>query len=80
MKLRDWYNFNFGNEQFRCNFGDIYVKVFRKESPKSDDVIFTQLMSPEDMIYLFGDYKVFIVGKHEENAYWTMKVCICKAD
>lgn len=23
MKLRDWYNFNFGNEQFNCNIGEV---------------------------------------------------------
>jgi hypothetical protein len=80
MKLRDWYNFNFGNEQFNCNIGDIYVKVFRKESYKNDDVIFEQLMNPSDMIYLFGDYKMFILGKDTKNDYCTLKVCICKAD
>ena len=55
MKLKDWYNFNFGNEQLKCNIGDIYVKVFRKESYKNEDVILEQLMKPGDMVYLFGD-------------------------
>ena len=36
MKLKDWYNFNFGNDQFKCTIGDIYVKVFRKESYKNE--------------------------------------------
>ena len=53
MKLKDWYNFNFGNDQFKCNIGDIYVKVFRKESYKNEDVILEQLMKPDDMVYLF---------------------------
>lgn len=80
MKLRDWYNFNFCNEQFRCGFGDIYVKVFRKESPKRDDMIFEQLMSPEDMVHLFGDYKMFLLKCDTQNAYCTICVFICKAD
>ena len=80
MKLRDWYNFNFGNEQFNCNIGDIYVKVFRKESYKNEDVIFEVLMKPSDMVDLFGDYKMFILGKDIKNDYCTLKVCICKAD
>ena len=80
MKLRDWYNFNFCNEQFGCNIGDIYVKVFRKESYKSEDMIFEQLMKPSDMVHLFGDYKMFLLGKETNDGYCTIKVCIYKAD
>ena len=80
MKLIDWYNFNFGNEQFNCNIGDIYVKVFRKESCKNEDMIFEQLMKPSDMVSLFGDYKMLILGKGTKDDYCTLKVCICKAD
>ena len=80
MRLRDWYNFNFGNEQFRCNFGDVYVKVFRKESYKHEDMIFKQLMNPIDMVNLFGDYNMFILGKNTDNDYCTVCVCIYKAD
>ena len=80
MKLKDWYNFNFRNEQFKCTIGDIYVKVFRKESYKNEDVILEQLMKPDDMVYLFGDYKIFILGKETKNDYCTLKVCIYKAD
>ena len=80
MKLKDWYNFNFKNEQFNCTIGDIYVKVFRKRSYKNEDVILEQLMKPEDMVYLFGDYKIFILGKETKNDYCTLKVCIYKAD
>ena len=80
MKLKDWYNFNFCNEQFKCNIGDIYVKVFRKESYDNKDMILEQLMKPDDMVYLFGDYKIFILGKDTKNDYCTLKVCIYKAD
>lgn len=80
MKLNDWYNFNFNNEQFRCDIGDVYVKVFRKKSYKNEDMIFEQLMRPSDMIHLFGDYEIFILGKDTKNDYCTLKVCICKGD
>lgn len=80
MKLKDWYNFNFENDQFKCNIGDIYVKVFRKESYDSKDMILEQLMKPGDMVYLFGDYNMFIFGKEMKNDYCTLKVCIYKAD
>lgn len=39
--------------------------------------------SPElikKMVYLFGDYKIFILGKETKNDYCTLKVCIYKAD
>ena len=80
MRLQDWYNFNFGNEQFRCNIGDIYVKVFRKESLRIEEMIFEQLMNPSDMVHLFGDYKMFILKKNTKNNDCTLCVCICKAD
>ena len=80
MKLKDWYNFNFENDQFKCNIGDIYVKVFRKESYDNKDMILEQLMKPDDMVYLFGDYNMFILGKDTKNDYCTLKVCIYKAD
>ena len=74
MKLRDWYNFNFGNEQFSCNIGDIYVKVFRRESYKTEDVILETLMKANNMVELFGDYKIFLIGKDTKNDYCTLKV------
>lgn len=80
MRLIDWYNFNFDNEQFKCNIGDIYVKVFRKKSYDKKDMIFEQLMDPKDMIHLFGDYKMFVLGTDMKNDYCTIKVCIYKAD
>lgn len=80
MKLKDWYDFNFGNKQLTCNIGDIYVKVFRKESYKNEDVILEALMKPNNMVEVFGDYKIFILGKDTKNDYCTMKVCIYKAD
>lgn len=80
MKLNDWYNFNFGNEQIRCDIEYIYVKIFRKESCKAEDMIFEQLMNPKDMIHLFGDYKIFAFGRADKNNYCTIEVCIYKAD
>ena len=79
MKLKDWYNFNFGNDQFKCNIGDIYVKVFRKESYDNKDMILEQLMKRRNIVYLFGDCEIFIFGKEKKNDYCTLKVCIYKA-
>lgn len=80
MKLRDWYDFNFRNKQFGCNLGDVFVKVFRKESYKTEDMIFEQLMDHKDMIHLFGDYKMFLLKTHSLNGYCTICVLIYKAD
>lgn len=80
MKVRDWYNFNFENEQFRCNLGDVYIKVFRKESCKHEDLVFEQLMNTSDMLHLFGDYKIFILGKDTKNDYCTICIYIYKID
>lgn len=80
MKLIDWYNFNFGNEQFNCNIGDIYVKVFRRQSYEKGEMIIEQLMKPSDMAYLFGDYEMFCFSKDTHDSYCTMSVFIYKAD
>lgn len=80
MKLRDWYKFNFENDAFSSNIGDFYVRVLRNPSPKSDEHIFTQLMSADDMISIFGDYNLYGIGKAEDNNYTTIKVVIYKSN
>ena len=49
------------------------MNVFRKESYKNEDVILEQLMKPGDMVYLFGDYNMFIFGKETKNDYCTLE-------
>lgn len=80
MKLRDWYKFNFENDDFSANIGDFYVKVLRNPSPKPDEHIFTQLMNADDMISIFGDYDLYSIGKAEDNCYTTIKVVIYKSN
>lgn len=80
MKLRDWYKFNFENDDFSTSIGDFYVKVLRNPSPKPDEHIFTQLMRADDMISIFGDYNLYGIGKAEDNNYTTFKVVVYKSD
>ena len=80
MKLRNWYKFNFENDDFSVSIGDFYVKVLRNPSPKPDEHIFTQLMNADDMISIFGDYNLYGIGKAEDNNYTTMKVVIYKSN
>ena len=80
MKLRDWYKFNFENDDFSANIGDFYVRVLRNPSLKPDEHIFTQLMSADDMISIFGDYNLYGIGKAEDNNYTTIKVAIYKSN
>lgn len=81
MKLRDWIEFNFNNNEFSFNIGDVCVKVFRKRSYKFEDMIFSNVLDPIDMAHLFGEYTMFHVGKENKNHYtndFYMCVYICK--
>ena len=80
MKFKDWYKFNFCNEDFECSIGDIYVKVFRKKSFVREDMVLEHLIKHEDAIVLFGDYELFVVNKDTQNGYCTLSVCIYKED
>lgn len=78
MKLREWYDFNFNNEQFTSNIGDFYVKVFKDNNTQAKNKVLDTLMSANDMLYLFEDYKLIHMGKATQNGYCTLLVCICK--
>ena len=80
MKLRDWIDFNFNNEQFNNNLGDIYVNVYKHKSYGTNDRIFKQLMKLSDIIHLFGDYELFHVGKETQDGYCTISIFIYKVD
>ena len=56
MRVKDWYNFNFCNEQFGCAVEEICIRVFRTAACSKDDKIFWQLVHPADAVMLFGDY------------------------
>ena len=81
MTFDKWYNFNCANNEFFCNFGDIFVKIFRKQSFNVADMITMQLLSPEDAVALYRDYIVFAVGKHvDHNGYCSVAVMIYKPE
>ncbi len=69
MKFVDWYNFNFVENKIMNRIGDIYVKVFRKESCKREDMILCSLLNFEDAINLFGDMKLMKVNFHSEQGF-----------
>lgn len=68
MKFVDWYNFNFVENKIMDRIGDIYVKVFRKESFQRDDMVLCSLVNFEDAIKLFGDMKLMKVNFHSEHS------------
>lgn len=78
MKLCDWYEFNFNNDQFKCEISYIYVKIFRKESYDKDGIILEQMMDPIDMVHLFGDFEMFMLNRCIKNDYATICVYIYK--
>lgn len=83
MKFVDWYNFNFVENKIMDRIGDIYVKIFRKESFKHDDMILCSLVNFEDAINLFGDMKLMKVSFHSEQRsamggeYKTLSALLC---
>lgn len=81
MKLREWCDFNFNNDQFSNNIGDIIVKVFRRESHDNNNKMFQQLLRVKDALDLFGDFKLFSIGADiSENGYRHIAVFICKPE
>lgn len=68
MKFIDWYNFNFVENKIMDRIGDIYVKIFRRESFQHDDMILCSLVNFEDAIKLFGDMKLMKVNFHCEHS------------
>ena len=81
MKLRDWINFNFHNESFKCTLASLIVVVWRKEkSYIPEDIVIKHEMYIEDASDLFGDYKMLELDAvlcHGEGA---LQVDICKTD
>ena len=59
----EWHKFNFVDNKI-MQMGDIFVKVFRKHSFKSDDKCLEGLMRLEDAVKMFGDYTLFNINYH----------------
>jgi hypothetical protein len=68
MKFVDWYNFNFVENKIMDRIGDIYVKIFRKESYQHEDMILCSLVNFNDAVKLFGDMKLMKVTFHSEHS------------
>lgn len=77
MKFKEWYNFVFCNENVNSNWGDMYVKVFRKVSYDYKNMCFTALLTPSDAVKMFGDYVIFSTTNHTDNDYKTICVLLC---
>ena len=60
----DWHKFNFVDNPVMNNLGDIYIKVFRKHSFKSEDKCLEGLMKIEDAVKMFSHYTLFKIGYH----------------
>lgn len=79
MKLKEWVDFNWQKDEHDhtlCKLGDFYIKVMANKSFKSDDVILSSLISPDNAKKLFGNMEVFSVGRYEENNYTALSVLI----
>lgn len=64
----EWHKFNFVDNKIMDTLGDIYVKVFRKHSFKSEDKCLEGLMRIDDAVKMFGNYPLIKV-----NYYATVK-------
>lgn len=60
----EWYRFNFVDNPVMSNLGDIYIKVFRKLSFKSDDKCLEGLMKVDDAARMFPHYNLFKITYH----------------
>lgn len=60
----EWHKFNFVDNKIMDHLGDIYIKVFRKPSFKSEDKCLEGLMRIDDAVKMFGDYPLFKVNYH----------------
>ena len=62
MSFREWYEFNCD----LMNFGDMYIKVFRKASYKNEDKCLEVLMRTDDAVRMFGSYNLLKITMHSE--------------
>lgn len=64
MTFGEWHNFNFVDNKIMDHIGDIYIKVFRKPSFKSEDKCLEGLMRIEDAVKMFGKYPLQKINYH----------------
>lgn len=66
MTFAEWHNFNFVENKIMDYLGDLYIKVFRKKSFKTEDRIFCGLMRIDDAVKLVGALQLMKVSFHTE--------------
>lgn len=62
----EWHKFNFEDNKLMDHLGDMYIKVFRKPSFKSEDKCLEGLMRIDDAVKMFGSYPLFKINYHQE--------------
>ena len=62
----EWHKFNFVDNKLMDSIGDMYIKVFRKPSFKSEDKCLEGLMHIDDAVKMFGSYSLFKINYHQE--------------
>jgi hypothetical protein len=60
----EWYKFNFVDNTLMDGLGDIYIKVFRKRSFKTEDKCLEGLVRIVDAVKMFGDYSLYKINYH----------------
>jgi len=60
----EWYKFNFIDNKIMDSLGDMYVKVFRKQSFKNEDKCLEGLVKISDAVKIFGDYPLMKINFH----------------
>ena len=64
LTFNDWYTFNFVDNKVMDHLGDMFIKVFRKKSFKTDDKCFEVLMRIDDVVRMFGHYQIIKINYH----------------
>lgn len=85
MTFGEWHKFNFVDHKVMDHLGDIYIKVFRKPSFKTDDKCLEGLMRIDDAVKMFCDYTLMKVNYHQEwrdneSNYKALCALICLED
>ena len=71
MTFGEWHKFNFVDNKVMNNLGDIYIKVFRKQSLRTEDKCLEGLMKVDDAVKLFANYKLFKITYHTVPAKYS---------
>ena len=73
----EWHKFNFVDNKIMDGLGDIYIKVFRKPSFKSEDKCLEGLIRIDDAIKMFGNCPLQKISYHisQRNGFEYKALC-----